>query len=133
MLFFFQQAYIYIYIPSVRDRHDSSSVLGNVLEDRLRKIKVVLGRVAPTPCIVRESIVWWAEIGGCNDNGAWQAPFRVTHALNLIARPAAQTIVEQSSAQSRSVRPIPLAVQVPIPTSSTCTNFISQNGGTSCV
>jgi hypothetical protein len=95
--------------------------LGNVLEDRLRKIKVVLGRVAPTPCIVRESIVWWAEIGGCNDNGAWQAPFRVTHALNLIARPAAQTIVEQSSAQSRSVRPIPLAVQVPIPTSSTCT------------
>jgi hypothetical protein len=113
-------------IPSVRHRHDSSSVLGNVLEDGLRKIEVVLRRVTPTPGIVRKSIVWWAEIGGCNHNGARQAPFGVTLALNLVARSTAQPIVEQSSAQSSSVRPVALAIQVPIPTSSTCTNFINK-------
>ena len=113
-------------LPSVSHRHNSSFVLGNVLEDRLREIKVVLGRVAPTPIVVRKSIVWWAEIGGCNHNGARQAPPGVAHTLNLIARPTAQPIVEQSCAQSCSVCPIPLAIQVPIATSSTCTNFTNK-------
>jgi len=105
--------------PFVSHRHYSSFVLGNVLEDRLREIKVVLGRVAPTPIVVRKSIVWWAEIGGCNHNGARQTPPGVTHTLDLIARPTAQPIVEQGCAQSCSVCPIPLAIQVPIATSST--------------
>ena len=74
-------------------------------------------RVAPPSCIVWKGIVWWAEIGGCDHNGARQAPFSVIYALNLIARATAQPIVEQSCAQSCCVRPIPLAVQVSIPTS----------------
>lgn len=80
---------------------------------------MVQRRVAPTPCIVRKGIVWWAEIGGCDDNGARQAPFGITHTLNLIASPTAQPIVEKSSAQSCCVSTIPLAVEVTIPTSST--------------
>lgn len=79
------------------------------------------GRVAPPPSIVGESIVWWAEIGGSDDNGAWKAPFWVIHTPQLIATPTAQPIVEQGSAQCCCVCPIPLAVQIPIPTSSTYT------------
>ena len=70
-------------IPSISHRHNASSVLGNVLEDRLREVKVVLGRVAPP-----SSTVWWAEIGGCDQYGTRQAPFGVIHTHNLIARPA---------------------------------------------
>ena len=76
-------------IPPVRHRHNSSSELGNVLEDRLREIKVVLRRVTPPPCIVRQGIVRRAEIGGGDHNGARQAPFGVIHAPDLIARSTA--------------------------------------------
>lgn len=79
-------------------------------------------RIAPATSIIWQSIVWWAEIGGGDHNGAWQAPFWVVNAPNLIARPAAQTIVEESSAQSCSVCTVPLAIQVAITTSPTCRN-----------
>jgi hypothetical protein len=76
-------------LPSVGHRYNTSTVSGNVLEDRLREIKVVLRRVTPPPCIVRQGIVWRAEIGGCDQNGARQAPFGVIHAPDLIARSTA--------------------------------------------
>lgn len=84
--------------PSVRYRDYPGFVLGNVLENGLREVKMLLGRIAPAPCVVREGIVWWAEIGGGDQNGAGQAPFGVIHTPNLIARPTAQPIVEQSCA-----------------------------------
>lgn len=106
-------------LPSVSNRHNTSSVLSNVLEDRLREVKVVLRRIAPAPSIVRKGIVWWAEIGGCDHNGTRQTPFGVIYTSNLIARTTAQAIVEQSSAQCCSICPIPLTVEVSIPTSTT--------------
>lgn len=111
------------YLPSVRNRHNSSFVLSNVLEDRLRKVKVVLRRVAPASSIVRQGIVWRAEISGCDHNGARKAPFWVIHTPNFIARTTPQPIVEQSSAQSSSVCSIPLAVEISIPTSTTYKKF----------
>lgn len=39
--------------PSVSNRDDSGFELGNVLEDRLREVKVVLWRVAPPSIVVR--------------------------------------------------------------------------------
>jgi hypothetical protein len=63
--------------------------LGNVLEDRLGEIKMVLRRITPAPCIVRQGIVRRAEIGGGDHNGARQAPFGVIHAPDLIARSTA--------------------------------------------
>ncbi|KAF9674431.1 hypothetical protein SADUNF_Sadunf10G0126500 [Salix dunnii] len=56
---------------------------------RLGEIKMVLRRIAPAPCIVRQGIVWRAEVGGSDNNGARQAPFGVTHTPNLIARSTA--------------------------------------------
>jgi hypothetical protein len=105
--------------PSVSHGNDSSSVLSYVLEYRLREIKMVLRRVTPAASIVGESIVRWAEISGCDHNGARQAPFGVTSTLNLITRSTAQPIVEQSSTESSSVGSIPLAVEVSISTSPT--------------
>lgn len=80
--------------PSVSNRHNPCSVLSNVLEYRLREIEVLKRRVAPASSVVRKGIVRRAEIGGCDHNGAWQAPSGVTGTLNLIARPTAQAIVE---------------------------------------
>jgi hypothetical protein len=81
---------------------------------------MVLGRVAPAPCIVGESIVWRAEVGGSDHNRAGQAPPTVINTPNLETSPTAQSIVEQCRAQSCCVSPIPLAVKVSIPTSPTC-------------
>ena len=111
-------------LPSVGHRHNAGLVLGNVLEDRLREVEVVLGRVAPAAGIVGEGIVWRAEIGGGDHNGAGQAPLGVVHTPNLVARSAPQPIVEQSSAQGRRVGSVPLAVEVAVPTSSAFRNKI---------
>ena len=72
-------------LPSVSHRHNSSSVLSNAQEDRLSKIKVVQGRVAPASCIVGQGVVWWAEVGGSDHDGARQAPPVVIRTPNLIA------------------------------------------------
>ena len=98
-------------IPSVSDRDNPSSVLSNVLEDRLREIKVLLGRITPAS--------WWAEVSGSDDNGAREAPLGIIHTPKLKTGATAEAIVEKSCAQCCSVGPIPLAVQVSISTSST--------------
>lgn len=68
-------------LPSVNYRNNPSSVLGNVLEDRLGEIEVFLGRVTPSS--------WWAEISGGDHNGASEAPFWIIYTSDLKARPAA--------------------------------------------
>ena len=76
--------------PSVNYRNNSSLVLSNALENRLRKIKMKSGRVTPT--------TWWAEISGSDHNGPWKTPSWVIHTLNLIACTTTQPIIEQSCA-----------------------------------
>jgi hypothetical protein len=95
-------------MPSVNYWDDSSSILGNVLEDRLREIKMLVGRI--TPASGR------AKVSGSDHNGATQAPLRVIHTSDLKTSPAAQTIVEQCSAQCCCVSSITLAVEVSIAT-----------------
>lgn len=84
------------------------------------------GRITPTPIIVGQGVVRRAEVGRRDNNGAGQAPFPVSHTRNLIAGATSQAIVEQSCAQRRRVCAVPLAVQVPIPTSSPCRKRIKQ-------
>ena len=107
-------------LPSVSYRYYASSVLSYLLEDRLREIKMLKGRVAPATCIIWEGIVWWTEIGGSDHNCVWKAPPLVIDTLDLKASPTAQTIVEQGRAQSSRVSSVALAIQVSISTSSTC-------------
>lgn len=40
-------------VPFVSNRDDSGFELGNVLKDRLRKVEVVIWRVAPPAVVVR--------------------------------------------------------------------------------
>lgn len=47
------------------------------------------GWIAPTACVVRKGIVGRAEVGGCHDDRARQAPLAVVRAPDLVARPAA--------------------------------------------
>lgn len=104
--------------PSKGDRDNASLEMSNLLENRLREVKVPQRRVTPTPSIVRQSIVWGAEISGCHHNRRRKAPLVVVGAPDLEARPAAHPSVEQRRAQGRRVRPVPLAVQIAVPTCS---------------
>lgn len=73
-------------LPSVTYWDNTSSVLGNVLEDWLREIKVMVGRVTPAS--------WWAEISGSDNNGAREAPLWIIHTPELKASSATQAIVK---------------------------------------
>lgn len=105
--------------PSVRNRHNPSLVNGYTFENRLREIEMVERRIAPATSVIRESIVWRAEVSCSDDNGAWKTPLVFTSTCNLIARAAAEATVEESSAQSCSVRSISLTVEISITTSTT--------------
>jgi len=100
-----------INLPSVDYWDNSGSILGNVLEDRLREIKMMVGRI--TPAAGR------AEVSSGDHNYARQAPLWIIYTSDLKASPTAQTIVEQCSAQCCGVSSITLAVQISIATSPT--------------
>lgn len=79
--------------------------------------------VTPASIIVRQGVVWWAEIGSCYQDGRVSrvAIFLLTvSTLYLEASAAAQTIVEKCRTQCRVVYSVPLAVQIPI---TTCTTY----------
>ncbi|CAA7406211.1 unnamed protein product [Spirodela intermedia] len=88
------------------------------LERRLREVEVLPGRVAPATVVVGLCRVGRAEVGRRHHDRPRQAPLRVGAALDLEAGPAAQPVVEHCRAQCRRVRPVPLAQQVPVSTSS---------------
>lgn len=81
-----------------------------MLEDGLGEIEMLLRRVAPTAVIVGKCVVWWAKIGGRDQNRARETPLWVIDTPDLKASAAAQPIVEQGCAQSCCVCPVPLAV-----------------------
>lgn len=105
----FVQISQHLYIPSICDGDNSSPVLSNVLEDGLGEIEVVVGRVA--------AAARRAEVCGGDHDGAGEAPLGIVNAPQLKASAAAQPVVEQRRAQRRSVGPVPLAIQIPVPTS----------------
>ena len=81
------------------------------------------GRVAPPSIVARQRVVRRAEVRSRHEY-RWRprmapVPVRLIRTLNLEARPAAEPIVEQSSAQRRSVHAIALAIQVTITTRAT--------------
>lgn len=78
------------------------------------------GRVAPSAIVAGESVVGRAEVGRSDNDRPLETPSIVTPAHDLKTSSTALAIVEQSSAQRRSVGTITLAVEVPIPTGSSC-------------
>lgn len=72
------------------------------------------GRVAPAAVIVRQGVVRGAEVGGGDQDRAGQAPPPLAGAPDLVARAAAEAVVEQGGAQRRGVRAVPLAVEVAV-------------------
>lgn len=79
-------------------------------------------RVAPPTIVVRKSVIRRAEIGGGNGDGRATrvAPPWVIGALDFKARAAAQPFVEQRRAERRRVDSVSLAVQISVPTSTSC-------------
>lgn len=68
--------------------------MGDLLEDGLGEVEMVLGRIAPASGVVGQCIVWWAEVRGSDHDGIWKTPFWVVYALDFKASAAAQSIVE---------------------------------------
>lgn len=75
--------------------------------------------VAPTAIVVRERWILRTEVCGGDDDGAWQAPFRVVDTTYLVARSTSEASVEKRGAKSSCAGTIALLVQVAIATSST--------------
>ena len=107
--------------PAIGDGDDSGTVLSDLEEHWHGEVEVGARRVAPATIVTGKSEVGWAEVGGGDQDRrvAGVAPPRILVALDLEAGAAAQTVVEQCCAQRRRVHAVPLAVQVPIPTSTT--------------
>lgn len=80
---------------------------------------MLVRRVAP-PSVT----VWGAEVGGGDHDRTSIAPLPIVHAPKLIACPAAQPVIEKRRAQCRRVRTVPLTVQISVPTSSACKQFL---------
>ena len=88
------------------------------------EVEVRAWRVAPAAVVGGERVVWRAEVGGRHQDGgapgAAPPPPGLVLALELEARAAAQTLVEQRRAQRRVVHAVPLAVQVAIAARAAC-------------
>lgn len=106
-------------VPSEDNGDNTGLVLSNALEDWLREIKMLLGRVAPAAGVVGQSIVWRTEIGGGHHDVAGKAHSAI-HTLYHIASPAAKTTIKESRAQRGRVSPVALAVKVSVPTCTAC-------------
>ncbi|KAK2997924.1 hypothetical protein RJ639_026080 [Escallonia herrerae] len=109
-----------LFIPSECYGHNSGTVLSYLQESGLCHVKMLQGRIAPATVVVRQSRVWRAEIGGSDGDGGGEAPSGVVVASHLVAGAATQAIVEQGRAKCCSVGSIPLTVQVPVSTCSSC-------------
>ncbi|RWW00135.1 hypothetical protein GW17_00036925 [Ensete ventricosum] len=111
-------------VPAVGDGDNAGAVLGDLEEHGHGEVEVGAGRVAPAAVIGGESVVGGAEVGGRDEDGrgAALAPPGIVRAPDLKARPTAEPVVEQRSAQRRRLDPVPLAVEVPVPTRPACDN-----------
>lgn len=88
----------FIFLPSERDRDNSSSILSDMQESRLGQIEVLKRRITPTTIGVGQSQVRRAKVRRGDDDRAWKTPFGVVAASHFVTRTAAQAIVEQSGA-----------------------------------
>ena len=74
-------------VPSVHNRNDTGLVKSDMLVDGLRKIEMVVGRIAGA---TRRT-----KVSGSDDNGpALYAPFRIVDTLQLETCTTAKSIVE---------------------------------------
>ena len=110
-------------IPSVNNGNNSSSVNGDLLPRRLRHVKMLKRRIAPTSVIVGQSKIWRTEI--CCRNGnrfSRQTPLIISTSVTLYLKtfPARSPVIKQSCAQRRRIRPISRTIQVPISASPSC-------------
>lgn len=122
IILIFTTAFIYIYLPAVRDGDDAGAVLGDLEEHGHGKVEVGTRRVTPSAIVVRECEIRRAEVSGGDEDGgaAGMAPPRVLVAFNFKASTAAKPVVEQRRAKRRRVHSVSLAVQVSISTSTSC-------------
>ena len=111
----------------VVDGNNAAAVDADLEPSRLGHVEVLPGRVAPAAVVVGQRVVGRAKVGGRDGHrrAADAEPrVRLVVARDPVALPARGAVVEQRRAQRRRVRAVPRRVQVPIPTSSTCTHSI---------
>lgn len=88
-------------------------------ESRFRHLKMLFGVITPTTKIIRESIVWCAEISCCDDN-RWaplQAPEDMIHTSQFKAAATGTSSVKQPCTQPSTVFSVACLVKVSISTS----------------
>ncbi|CAL9044048.1 unnamed protein product [Musa banksii] len=108
------------FTPAEGDGDDAGTVLRYLEKGRLGEVEMLQRRVAPAAVVVGEGVVGRTEVGGGDDDGSREAPPGVIGAPHLVARAAAEPIVEERGTEGRGVGPVPLAVEVAIATSPAC-------------
>ncbi|KAI3697246.1 hypothetical protein L6452_30123 [Arctium lappa] len=79
--------------------NDYFVLLSSAKEDRLSKIKVLLGRITPPAGIVWQCAIWRAEVCSCDYDGTWETPSAIIYTFDLETSSTSKSIVEQSSTQ----------------------------------
>lgn len=74
-----------MFLPSEGNWDNTGAVLGNLQESGLSHVEVLEGRIAPTAVVIGQGQIRWAEVGGGDNDGAGEAPFRVIVTSHFIA------------------------------------------------
>lgn len=98
------------HLPPEGDGNNPGAILSYLQESGLRQVEVLQRGIAPPTIVVGECVIGRTEVSSSDGDGAAQAPPWVVIAPHLVARAAAQPIVEQRRAQRRRVCAIALAV-----------------------
>lgn len=77
-------------------------------------------RVAPPAIVIGLGVVWWAEVGGSDGDGAIAAPLLAVVAAELKAGAAGEAIVEEGCAECRGGQTITLVEEVSIAACTLC-------------
>jgi hypothetical protein len=108
----------------VQHRDDAALVDADLEPRRLGHVEVRPRRVAPAPGAAGVGVVWRAQVGGRDGDGAAARPapprVRLRVARHLVALPARRAAVVQHLAQRRRVLPVPRRVQVAVPARASC-------------
>ena len=92
-------------IPSILNWNNASFKLSNLQKGWLGQIKVLVGWITPASIVIRQRVVWWAKVGGCDKQRRLPrlAPLVIIHTFYFITSSTGLPVVEQNLAQCSSL------------------------------
>lgn len=105
-----------LYIPSVVDGNNAAGVQGDWCKHWLWKIKMLLGRIAPSA-----RTAGWTEVGGGYSD--WASPRNAPPRLSagyLVTGSTLSAAIKKGHTEGGRFNPVPAVVQISVTTSTAC-------------